>query len=168
MRRYNELLGDLAGRAMNLAMSKGYLDFCQQRQYFINPPFFGPLAAGQRFFTNSQVNCNTIGISHVQGTAGRIHDDPDCPISYSLSINLSVVWPTTDLRYFWFPNLDVIVPLRPLQILIFQGVEKHTGTAAKPALGATTSIPHGYMEEVRYKVICYPNNHSIRGRVADR
>ena len=113
---------------MPACMNKEYVDFCKQHKITFNIPCFGEEFDTQAFFTSSQINCST-GTSHVTGTAGEIHSDSqDYTASYSMSINLSVIRESSDLGYFWFPNLDLMVPIRVKQIIIFQGIEEHTGT----------------------------------------
>ena len=81
-----------------------------------------------------------------------------------MSINLSVIREDTDLGHFWFPSLDVAVPLRPLQVLIFQGMEDHTGMPAVAQSDSTVPIPLNYVEEFRINIICYPSRRGINSR----
>ena len=127
MQQFHIFLGKLAGHVMPLCINEEYVDFCKQRKATFNVPCFGEEFDNQAFFTLSQINCST-GTLHVSGTAGRIHSDSqDCAASYSMSINLLVIRDLSDLGYFWFPNLDLIVPIWVKQIIIFQGIEEHTG-----------------------------------------
>jgi hypothetical protein len=87
----------------------------------------------------------------------------DCAASLSLSVNLSVLQENSDLGYFWFPNLDVVVPMKPKQVLIFQGIEEHTGSPLRADPADTTPLPSGYPAEIRYNVICYPSSGIING-----
>ena len=128
MQQFHILLGELASQVMSLCMNEEYVDFCERRKATFNIPCFGKELDSQAFFTSSQINCST-GTLYVSGTAGEIHSDSqDCTVSYSMSINLSVVQNSTDLKYFWFPNLDLIVPIQVKQIIIFQEIEEHTET----------------------------------------
>src|SRR6266480_2196545 len=128
MQQFHIFLGKLAGRIMPLCMNEEYVDFCKQRKATFNVPCFGEEFDSQAFFTSSQINCSTSTL-HVGRIAGGIHSDSqDCTTSYSMLINLSVIRDSSDLGYFWFPNLDLMVPIRVKQIIIFQGIKEHTGT----------------------------------------
>lgn len=78
-----------------------------------------------------QVNSSTPE-AQVAGVAGSTHrDGADDPMSFSISINASVLRPSTSLGYFLFPTLRCIVPLEPGSIMMFSGVEYHRGMQIK-------------------------------------
>ncbi|KAI9837679.1 MAG: hypothetical protein M1837_002721 [Sclerophora amabilis] len=170
MQQFHCQLGNVAAAVMDRTMGKEYQDFCRQRQASLNTPCFGKDPYTQPYFTSSQINCSTAS-QHVEGTAGSVHADIlDCPASYSMSVNLSVTRPTTSLRFFWFPNLDLMIPLHPLQIIIFQGIKEHSGMPIEIESSDNSLLPYGYMEDVRYNIICYPKRQIINdkaGRAMD-
>ncbi|KAI9849612.1 MAG: hypothetical protein M1837_002737 [Sclerophora amabilis] len=171
MQQFHCQLGNVAAAVMDRTMGKEYQDFCRQRQASLNTPCFGKDPYTQPYFTSSQINCSTAS-QHVEGMAGSVHADIlDCPASYSISVNLSVTRPTTSLRFFWFSNLDLMIPLHPLQIIIFQGIKEHSGMPIEIESSDDSPLPHGYMEDVRYNIICYPKRQIINdkaGRAMDR
>jgi len=94
---------------------------------------------------------------HVGGAARGIHSDSqDCTASYSMSINLSVIRDSSDLGYFWFPNLDLMVPIQVKQIIIFQGIEEYTETPMSINQMDQSQFPLGYMEDMQFNIISYP------------
>jgi len=80
----------------------------------------------------------------------------DCAASYFMSINLSVIRDSSDLGYFWFPNLDLMVPIQVKQIIIFQGIEEHTRTPMSIDQTDQSQFPLGYIKDMRFNVISYP------------
>src|SRR6266480_7487587 len=158
MQQFHIFLGKLAGHVMPLCMNEEYVDFCKQQKATFNVPYFGEEFDSQAFFTSSQINCST-GTLHVGGTARGIHlDSQDCAASYSMSINLSVIRDSSDLEYFWFPNLDLMVPIRVKQIIIFQEIEEYTGTPLSIDTTDASQPPLGYVEDIRLNVISYPKS----------
>ena len=108
---FHILLGDLAQCAMPAFTSAEYIDFCKTRKAMFNSPCFGFTYDTQAYFTSAQVNCSD-GKTHIGGKAGSVHSDAqDCNASYSMALNLSVIRPSSNLGYFWFPNLDLMVPI---------------------------------------------------------
>src|SRR5205807_4263550 len=127
-----------------------YINFCELRKMTFNVPYFGDDFDTQAFFTSSQINCST-GITHVRRTAGGIHSDlQDCSASYSMSINLSVIRDSSNLGYFWFSNLDLMISIRIKQIIIFQGIEEHTGIPMFIDSTDSSLCPLGYTENIRF------------------
>ena len=79
-----------------------------------------------------------------------------------MSINMSILRKSTHPGYFWFPNLDLVIPLKPRQVMIFQGIECHTGSPVLAHPNAPeTHLSYDYGEEVRVNVICYPSRKAL-------
>ena len=161
LQRLNKEAGRLAGLLMPKVMGQRFLDFSHRRQAALNTPFFGPDYDSQAFFSSTQVNYNEVRKGHVRGVAGHVHHDgSDCAVSYTMAVNLSQLRPTTNPGYFWFPGMDLVIPLQPRQALIFQGIEQHTGTPVIPIEDDNSPLPNGDTMETRINLIMYPN-HSI-------
>jgi hypothetical protein len=149
------LVGEVGAKAMKDTFQPPYLKLSAIRKHYVNTPCFGRDDKAQSFFNTVQINCSTV-TNQVGGTAGGIHTDGvDCAASYFFSINCSVVRGSTDLGWFWFPNLDLIVPVRPGFGLIFQGIEEHTGTPLQVDTYDPSAIPCEYREETRFNIIAY-------------
>ena len=163
VKTFHILLGNLAQSAMPKFMSQEYIQFCNTRKTIVNSPCFGSSYDTQSYFSSAQVNCSN-GEIHVGGKAGDVHTDTqDCKASYSMSVNLSVVRSSSNLGYFWFPNLDLIIPVKPQQIIIFQGIEEHTGTPLIIDKTDKSVLPLGYPNDVRFNIIAYPKAGIING-----
>src|SRR5436190_15756170 len=163
IQQFHILLGDLAQYVMLTFMSAEYIDFCKMQRIMFNSPCFGSTYDMQSYFTSAQINCSN-GEIHISGKAGDIHTDAqDCNASYSIALNLSVIKPSSNLGYFWFPNLDLMVPIRPLQLIIFQGIEEHTGTPLYVDENDTSPLPLGYPNDIWFNIIAYPKSGIING-----
>lgn len=65
---------------------------------------------------------------------------------------------------YLFPTLDCAVPLKPGAIMLFSGVEFHSGMALMPDANDISEIPFQYKEEIRLSVILYPKLGILNGR----
>ena len=75
-----------------------------------------------------------------------------------MSINLSVIRDSSNLGYFWFSNLDLMISIRIKQIIIFQGIEEHTGTPMFIDSTDSSLCPLEYTEDIRFNIISYPKS----------
>ena len=117
----------------------------------------------QSYFMSAQVNCSN-GKTNVDGKARNIHTNAqDCNASYSMVLNLSVIKPLSNLGYFWFPNLNLMVPIQPLQLIIFQGIEEHTSTLLCVDENDISPLPLGYPNDIQFNIIEYPKSRIING-----
>ncbi|KAI9684829.1 MAG: hypothetical protein M1829_000204 [Trizodia sp. TS-e1964] len=149
----NCLFGDLAGLAMPQIMSPGFLDFSQRRQRLLNAPCFGRTLSSQSYFSSAQIITSS---ARNQAMTDVQVDDLDCPLSYSLSLDVSVLRPGSRLGHLWFPSLDLVVPLKPLQVIIFQRVEQHAVTPLYTVPSDKSPLPYGYQEETKFNVLRHP------------
>ena len=157
------LTGELGSKVMAKTFSKSYIEMFDERKLVLNTPCFGRHDRTQSFFNTAQINCSTASLQ-VGGTAGSVHNDAsDCAASYSLVINCSVVRESTDLGWFWFPNLDLVVPVQAGYGIIFQGVEEHTGTPMRLDPTDRSPIPCEYAQETRFNIIAYPKRAMMDG-----
>ncbi|KAI9839104.1 MAG: hypothetical protein M1837_002243 [Sclerophora amabilis] len=165
IQEFHVRLGEVNGQVMHYAMSTGYQEFAAARRLTLDVPCYGANLRTQNHFTSAQINCSTVR-QQMAGTAGGVHQDgQDCILSHSMAINCLLVRPSTQLGYFWLPTLDLLVPVRPRQILIFQGNEEHTGTPFHVDPHDPSPLPTGQSEEIRFNIISYPK-HAILNRRA--
>ena len=144
-------------------ISQEYIQFCNKRKTIVNSPYFRSSYDTQSYFSSAQVNGSN-GEIHVGGKARDVHTDTqDCKASYSMSVNLSVVRYSSNLGYFWFPNLDLIIPVKPQQIIIFQGIEEHIGTPLIIDKTDKFVLPLGYPNDVQFNIIAYSKAGIING-----
>jgi hypothetical protein len=73
---------------------------------------------------------------------------------------------SSNLGWFWFPNLDLVVPVKPGYGMLFQGLEEHTGTPFYLDSDDTSPIPFDYVKEARFNIIAYPKHVMMQGRMA--
>lgn len=160
--KFHCILGDLGGRVMSTVMDDVYNQFTKERHERYNPPFFGPSTGSQTYFTSSQINRST-NTMRLQGTAAGVHcDSTDDELSFSLALNVSVIKDSTSLGYFWFPDFDTLIPVKPMSMIIFQGIEEHTGMPMVLDNNDSSSLPCGYTEDTRFNIICYPKGPTMK------
>ncbi|KAH0610907.1 uncharacterized protein H6S33_011334 [Morchella sextelata] len=160
--KFHCILGDLGGRVMSTVMDDVYNQFTKERHERYNPPFFGPSTGSQTYFTSSQINRST-NTMRLQGTAAGVHcDSTDDELSFSLALNVSVIKDSTSLGYFWFPDFDTLIPVKPMSMIIFQGIEEHTGMPMVLDNNDSSSLPFGYTEDTRFNIICYPKGPTMK------
>src|SRR5436190_9919914 len=112
---------------------------------------------------SAQINCSN-GKTHVGGKARDIHSNAQhCNASYSMVLNLTVIKPLSNLGYFWFSNLNLMVPIQPLQLIIFQGIEEHTNTLLYVDENDISPLPLGYPNDIQFNIIEYSKSRIING-----
>jgi hypothetical protein len=162
MRQLNGTAGEFGGLLLRRMLAPDYVAWLEKRAELTNAPCPGLTAGTNRFLTSLQINCSDC--KPLAGTAGDTHrDKQDDPLSYSISINASVLQPGARLGLMYFPTLQCAVRLRPGCVLVFQGMEPHRVSQLAPSRYGGDNDDHGmgslrpgYAADTRITCILYP------------